>query len=68
LNLVRSSLTDRFELVIYSKRVNAEAELAIADAVKLEEQERPEKEANQRKKEADDLEAVRQKNQKTFHP
>jgi len=66
--LVRSSLTDRFELVIYSKRVNAEAELAIAEAVKLEEQERPGKEADQRKKVADDLEAVRQKNQKTFHP
>jgi len=66
--LVRSSFTDRFELVIYSKRVNAEAELAIAEALKLEEQERPEKEADQRKKEAADLEAVRQKNQKTFHP
>jgi hypothetical protein len=67
-NLVRSSYTDRFGLVIYSKRVNAEAELGIAEAVKLEEQERPEKEANQKKKEADDLEAARQKNQKTFHP
>jgi len=67
-NLVRSSHTDRFVLVIYSKRVNAEAELGIAEAVKLEEQERPEKEANQKKKEADDLEAARQKNQKTFHP
>ena len=67
-NLIRSSFTDRFGLVIYSKRVNAEAELGIADAVKLEEQERPEKEANQKKKEADDLEGARQKNQKTFHP
>jgi len=67
-DLVRSSLTDRFGLVIYSKRVNAEAELGIAEAVKLEEQERPEKEANQKKAEADDLEATRQKNQKTFHP
>jgi len=67
-DLVRASFTDRFGLVIYSKRVNAEAELAIAEAVKLEEQERPEKEADQRKKEADDLDAVRQKNQKTFRP
>ena len=67
-NLVCSSYTHRFGLVIYSKRVNAEAELGIAEAVKLEEQERPEKEANQKKKEADDLEAARQKNQKTFHP
>jgi hypothetical protein len=66
--LVRGSFTDRFGLVIYSKRVNAEAKLAIAEAVKLEEQERPEKEANLRKKEADDLETLRQKNQKTFLP
>ncbi len=66
--LVRSSLTDRFGLVIYSRRVNADVELATAEAVKLEEQERPEKEADQRKKEADELEAVRLKNQKTFHP
>src|SRR5271169_3384914 len=67
-NLVRSSLTDRFGLIICSKRVNAEAELSIAEAVKLEEQERPEKEASQQKKEAANLEAVREKNQKTFHP
>jgi len=67
-DLVRSSLTDRFGLVMYSKRVNADAELSIAQAVKVEEQERPEKEANLRKKEADDLDAVRLKNQKTFHP
>jgi len=67
-DLVRASFTGRFGILIYSKRVNAEAELAIAEAVKLEEQERPEKEASLRKKEADDLETLRQKNQKTFHP
>jgi hypothetical protein len=67
-NLIRSSYTDRFGPVIYSKRVNAEAELGIAEAVKLEGQGRPETEANQKKKRADDLEAARQKNQKTFHP
>jgi len=67
-NLVRSPFTDRFGLVIYSKRLNAEAELAIVEAAKLEEQARPGKEADQRKKEADDLEALRLKNQKSFHP
>jgi hypothetical protein len=67
-NLVRSSFSHRFGLVIYSKGVNAEADLASAEAVKLEEQERPEKEANQKKKEADDLEATREKNQKSFRP
>src|ERR1700739_3312614 len=40
-NLVRSSFTDHLGLIIYSKRVNAEAELAIVEAVKLEEQEGP---------------------------
>ena len=67
-NLVRSSFSGRFELVIYVKRTNAEVERAAAEAVKLEDQERPEKEADQRKKEADELEAVRQKNQESFHP
>ena len=45
----------------------AETEFGIAEAVKLEVQERPEKEANQKKRQADDLEAARQENQKTFH-
>jgi hypothetical protein len=67
-DLVRTSFIDHFGLVIYSKRVNAEVELATADAVKLEEQERPGREADQKKKEADDLEATREKNQKTFRP
>ena len=67
-DLVRSSFTDRFGLVIYSKRVNAEAELAIAEAVKLEKQDGPKREDERMKKEADNLEAARQKNQKTFRP
>jgi len=67
-NLVRSSFTDRLGLIIYSKRVNAEAELAIAEAVKLEEQEGPNREAERQKKQTDDLEVARQKNRKIFHP
>jgi hypothetical protein len=67
-DLVLSSFTEDFGLVIYSKGVNAQADLASAEAVKLEEQERPEKEANQRKKEADDLQVTREKNQKSFRP
>jgi hypothetical protein len=67
-NLVRSSFSHRFGLVIYSKGVNAEADRASAEAVKLEEQERPQREANQRKKDADDLEVTRVKNQKSFLP
>jgi hypothetical protein len=68
INLVRSTFTDRFELVIYSKRVNADAELATAQALTLEEQERPKREAERQKKETEDLEVTRQKNQKSFRP
>src|SRR6266705_4389595 len=67
-NLVRSSFTDHLGLVIYSKRVNADAELHIAEAVKLDEQEGPQKEADRLKKQTDDLETARQKNRKIFRP
>jgi len=67
-NLVRSFFTDGFGLVIYSKRANAEAELAIAEAVKLDKQEGPLRDAERQKKQTDDLEAARQKNQKSFRP
>jgi hypothetical protein len=67
-NLVRSSFTDGFELVICSKRVNVEAQAAIVEAVKLEEQEGPKREAERQKKDANDLEVTRQKNQKSFRP
>jgi hypothetical protein len=67
-NLVRSSFTDGFGLVIYSKRANAEAELATAESVKLDKQEGPQRDAERQKKQTDDLEAARQKNQKSFRP
>jgi hypothetical protein len=66
--LVRSSFTDRFGLVICSKRVTTEAELAIAQALKLEKQEGPQREAALQKKQTDDLAVARQKNQKSFRP
>ena len=67
-NLVRSSFSDGFGLVIYSKRANAEAEIAIAEAVKLDKQEGPQREAERQQKQTDDLEVVRQKNRKIFRP
>jgi hypothetical protein len=67
-NLVRSSFTDRFGLIIYSKEANAEAELAIAEALVLEKQNGPKKAAELEKKQIDDLEVARLKNQKTFRP
>ena len=68
-NLVRSSsYTDRLGLIIFSKRVNEEADLATAQAVKLEAQEGPKREAARQKKQLEDLEAARLKNQKSFRP
>ena len=67
-NLVRSVFSGGYELVIYSKRVNAEAEAALADAVKLDKEEGPQREAQRQKKETDALEVTRQKNQKSFRP
>jgi hypothetical protein len=68
LDLVRSSFTDRYGLVICSKRDSAEAEIALANAVKLDKQDGPKRQAERLKKEANDLETARQKNQKTFRP
>jgi hypothetical protein len=67
-NLVRSSFTDRFGLIIYSKQANAEAELAIAEALIFEKQNGPKRAAELEKKQTDDLEVARHKNQKSFRP
>ena len=67
-NLVRSSFTGGFQLAAYLKSMNAEAELALAEAVKLDKQEWPLREAERQKKEIDDREVARQKNQKSFRP
>jgi hypothetical protein len=67
-DLVRTSFPTGFGLVIYSKQVNAEAQRATADAVKFEEQQGPQIEADREKKAADDLESARQKNLKVFRP
>jgi hypothetical protein len=67
-NLVRSSFSDVLGLVVFSKQANTQAELAIAEAVKLDEQEGPQREAERQKKQTDDLEAARQKNRKIFRP
>jgi hypothetical protein len=67
-SLVRSSFNDVLGLVAFSKLTNAQAELAIAEAVTLDEQEGPKREAERQKKQMDDLEVARQKNQKSFRP
>jgi hypothetical protein len=67
-SLVRSSYNDVLGLVGFSKRANAQAELAIGEALKLDEQEGPKREAESQKKQIYDLEKARQKNQKSFRP
>jgi hypothetical protein len=68
LNLFQSSLSDGFSLVIIVKALDAQADDASVEAVKLEAQEAPDKELARVKKQADDLEAARQKNVEAFLP
>jgi hypothetical protein len=68
LNLVKLSLQDSFALVMFSKQADEVADASIAESVKLEQQDAPQKKAAQVKKDADDLEGVRQKNIRTFLP
>ncbi len=65
-NLFRSPLSNTFGLVMFSKRLDAQAEAAIAESLKLEGQEDPQKEVARVKKAANDLETSRQKNIKAF--
>jgi hypothetical protein len=67
LNLVRSHV-DTFAIVMFTKQLDAQAGISIAQSVKLEQQEAPQKEAARVKKGADDLELDRQKNIKTLRP
>ncbi len=53
---------------MFSKRLDAQAEAAMAESVKLEGQEDLQKEIDRQKKETDNLEVARQKNRKTFRP
>jgi hypothetical protein len=67
-NLFRSSALDNFGLVMFSKQVNAQAEDAIAESVRLNEKEGPQMEFDRQQKEADDLAVAREKNKKAFRP
>ena len=68
INLFRSSFLNSFGLVMFSKRLDGEAEAAIAEAVELERQKAPQTEVARMKKEADNLELARQKNRRIFRP
>lgn len=67
LNLFRSS-EDTFAIVMFKKQLDAQAGVSIAESVKLEQEEAPQKEAARVQKDAADLELERQKNIKTLRP
>jgi hypothetical protein len=67
LNLFRSYV-DTFAIVMFTKQLDAQAGISIAESVKLEQQEAPQKEAARVKKTAEDVELDRQKNIKTLRP
>jgi hypothetical protein len=67
LNLFRS-YANTFAIVMFTKQLDTQAGISIAESVKLEQQEAPLKEAARVKKGADDLEIDRQKNIKTLRP
>lgn len=64
--LFRANSSDSFGLVVSSKRLDAEA--AVAESVKLDEAQAPQKEIDPQKKVADDLDIARLKNMKSFRP
>src|SRR5579859_7803054 len=68
MKLIHTAYSGGYILILFSKSANAEAETASVEAEKLEARERPQKDADRRKKEAADLEVERQKNKKTFQP
>jgi len=66
--LFRSSSRDSFELALFSKRLEMQAETAIAESLNLEKQEAPQKKIDLQKNETDKLEVARRKNRKAFRP
>ena len=72
LNLFRSSNQPRFGMLIVSKRVDALAEAAIVKAIRLDEQEAPQREIAREKKEGEESRAAQQKarpaNKADFRP
>jgi len=68
MNLFRSSIEDTFAIIMLDKRVDALADVSIAESVKLEQQEAHQKDSERAKKEAADLEGERQQNIKTLRP
>jgi hypothetical protein len=66
--LSRSAALDPFTLTISSKGLAAKADAAIAESLRLENADAPQKELDRQKSSADKLETARQKNIKAFRP
>jgi len=67
-NLLQPSSSSTFALVLFAKQQNSEAEAAIMAAAKIELEDAPQNAIDQKKKDADNLEALRVKNANAFHP
>jgi hypothetical protein len=67
-NLIQSSLSNTFELVMFVKVVDAQAAQVNTDGLKLESQQASLMELARAKRDADDMETARQKNLKVFLP
>ena len=68
LTLFRSPTSNEFQLVMFSKQMNDQAEAAIAAAATQAVQDAPQIAIARARKEADNLEATRQANLKAFRP
>ena len=71
-NLFRSSYQPNFGMVVFSKRVDALARLAIVNSIRLDQQEAPQREVDRQQKEAQENRATEEKarlaNKTNFRP
>ena len=67
-NLLRGYWSDTFEILMFTKQLDSQAGSSIAESLKLEEQEAPQKEAARITKAAEDLKEERRKNIDTLRP
>ncbi len=71
-NLFRSSYQPKFGMVVFSKRLDALARLAVVEAIRRDEKEAPQREIERQKKEAQEIRATEEKarlaNKANFRP
>jgi hypothetical protein len=72
LNLVRSSYQPAFGMILYSKQLDALARTAVTEALRLDEQEAPQRDADKQRKQADENRVKEEKarlvNKESFRP